>query len=138
MPVPIDAGWVDILPPEAPAQSAGTTLVWSLSVFLLLAGIAGILWYRRQHQAKRRLRHLLQELRIADADSKSCCAQIICSLREKQTARHLLHWSKDPDWQQYLRRLEACRYSADPLSKQQLESLVEEALMWLNRKRPVR
>ena len=131
-----DSAWVDILPPEAPAQAAGAPLLWSLTVFLLLACLTGILWYRHQKQARTRLRHVLRELRSGSQDSKAVCAEIMQYLRDKRVARHLKHWSNDPAWQQYLSRLEACRYSAETIPEHQAQDLVQEALTWLNRKRP--
>ncbi len=134
MPVLVDQNWVDIVPPESPAQAADSQLLWVLLALVLAAGIVAIFWHRRRQHGKRVLRRMLYDLRASDIDTKAGCSQVMSCLRESLGTRRLKSLSDDRDWQHYLHRLDKCCFSTKPVSSSELKAVVQEGLQWLENK----
>jgi hypothetical protein len=134
MPVLVDQNWVDIVPPEPPAQAVDSPLLWVLLAMVLAAGIVAIFWYQRRQYKKRVLRRMLYDLRVSDIDTKAGCSQVMSCLRESLGTRWLKSLSGDRDWQHYLRRLDKCCFSTKPVSSSELKALIKEGLQWLENK----
>jgi hypothetical protein len=135
----IDEKWVDILPPEVPVHSLEPLTVM-VSVSLLIALITlGIYFYNRPRQrARRALRRLAYDLRRSQVDIKPACFRIRQCLGEGFRQRRLqsvqLSHDYDVEWQIYLNRLTHCCFAAEPPTAAELESVIYEALDWLNKK----
>jgi len=135
----IEDKWVDIVPPGVPVHSV-ETLTIVVSATLLVALIAlGILFYRRPRQrAKRALRRLAHDLHRSQVDIKTACFQVKRCLRDGFGQRRLqfinINQDNQGNWQSYLNRLTKCCFAAEPPTVAELDSVIHEALAWLNKK----
>lgn len=138
-PAPINETWVDIVPPGAPPHTTDP-FTWGIGVAVLvvLIGMAVVLYRRPRSRAKRALRRLARDLWGSRIDAKPACVRIQQCLRTGLGRRHLpsVPWCDDyhADWLAYVNRLTACCFAAPSPSKAELDSLIHEALAWLDRK----
>ena len=133
----IEPGWVDIVAPQTPMTHSTDPLLWLLIAFCVLSIFAGLFFYfRPRRRARRALRRLLADLHKAPTDGRDCCLQTKRCLRRFFGTAHLqsMQISRDQGWQQYLHRVDKCCYSAEPISVVELQAIVREGLLWLDRK----
>lgn len=133
--------WVDIVPPAAPPPAGGIpALLWATAVVLVLAALA-VIYYRRlsRQRSKRALRRIADDLRRARIEAKPACFKVEACLRDGFERRRLdtIRWAHgtQAEWRAYLLRLERCCYAAEPPSPAELDGVIREALVWLNKKR---
>jgi hypothetical protein len=137
--VQIDEKWVDILPPEVPLHSVEPLTIMVSASLLVVLLVLGIFFYNRPRQrAKRALRRLVHDLRRSQVDIKPACFKIRQCLGEGFRQGRLqsvqLSHNHDVEWQIYLNRLTHCCFAAEPPTVAELESVIHEALDWLNKK----
>lgn len=135
----ISEKWVDIVSPDVPVHTAAPfTLGLAVAgVFALL--ILCVYFYRRPRlRAKRALRRLARDLQHSQIKTKPACVQIQQSMRKGLGQHQLLsvQWCDDHHsaWLAYVQWLSKCCFSAPSPSKAELDSLIQEGLLWLNRK----
>lgn len=132
--------WVDIVPPQAPAQPLASWLIALLVLTLLaLAGLALWIALRPARQARRALRRLARDTRQARIDRKAACLQIRRLLASGSGSAKLrqLCWqhTANDQWQGYLDRLDAACFAAATPAQTELDSLIEQAINWLGQQR---
>lgn len=130
----IEKQWVDIVPPEAAALSAEHTLL--VVGVLLLFAVTGVLVYmatRPKQRARRRLRGLLRE--TEPQMRKPVCFQIARQLRSAFNTTRLTRIPVPADkqvrWDAYVERLTRYRYETSQPSRDEITSVLHEAIDWL-------
>lgn len=135
----LDEHWVDIVPPAPPAHTLEpAVLIVAAGAVVALLAVAIVLYHRPRQRARRRLRRLLRQLDHAAIDARSACHQVEYLLRDG-FGRRQLHAirpvrPRPAAWQAYLDRLGQSRFAAVPPTAADLESLIREALAWLDGK----
>lgn len=135
----IDDQWVDIVPPEVPlATGVPITIIVFVSMFAVLLAL-GIFFYNRpRRRAKRAVRRLAHDLQRSQDSTKLICFRIRQYLREGFVQHRLqsvqLAYVHQADWQAYLNKLNHCCFAAERPTASELDSVIHEALKWLNKK----
>jgi len=135
----VDQQWVDIVPPDVPAQALDTFAGGILLALLLMVVAVGVYFYRRPRwRARRALHGLARELQASRVAIKPACWQVQQCLRSGLGQHRLqaVRWPDDyhGDWLGYVNRLSRCCFAAEPPAHSELDSIIHEALAWLNRK----
>jgi len=136
---PADQQWVDIVPPDVPAQALDAFTSGILLALLLMAIATGVYLYRRPRwRARRKLHGLARELQASRVTIKAACWQVQKCLRSGLGQHRLqaVRWPEDchADWLVYVNRLTQCCFAAEPPARSELDSIIHEALAWLKRK----
>jgi hypothetical protein len=139
MPTHIDTHWVDIVPPPAPAHAADPlAIVTFLTLLLALLAVAIWLYRRPRYRNRRTLRRMAQALRSSPGDTRSVCFDIPRCLRSglaQQRLRAIAWVDANPtEWRDYLDRLTRYCYSADVPGANEVDGMIREARVWLERK----
>ena len=135
----IEDRWVDIVPPDVPLTSAEPLTIVVCAMLLVALLAIGFFFYRRPRQRARRvLRRLARDLHRSRLDGKPACFRIRQCLREGFGQRRLsavpLPPASQHDWQRYLDKLAQCCFADTSPSVSELDSVIDEALAWLNTK----
>jgi len=133
----IENGLLDIIPPAAPPPNELIWLWWVVPFLLLLLTF---LYYRTRprtimRRKLRRLRRLRRQLEDDVIASKSLSFQIAYSLRQAYATPRLdriqFNASRQPQWHEFVARLQQFQYQATTPGREELERLFQEAIDWL-------
>ena len=138
-PAPISEKWVDIAPPGAPPDTMDPfTCGIVVAVIVVLISVAVILYRRPRSRAKWALRRLARDLQDSRIEAKPACVRIKQCLRTGLGRRDLqsVQWSEEryAGWHAYVKRLTEGCFAAPSPSRAELDSLIHEALAWLEGK----
>jgi hypothetical protein len=130
----IENGLADIIPPAAPPVNELIWLWWLVPILLLAIVFLYYLTRPRtlMRRKLRRLRHLLKDDAVA---GKSLCFQIASSLRQAYATSRLdsirFDASRQAKWHDFVTRLQQLQYQAAVPRRDELDSLLQEAIDWL-------
>jgi hypothetical protein len=133
--------WIDILPPEPPVIPADLS-VYMVFLIVVASAIAGVLFVYNRPGARAKRTLILLKKNLSQShliDSKVSCSQIYQCLRLGLGNQHLKNtqFIHQSSWKEYLKNLDRCRYSNCEITAQDLDAIIDEALLWLNT-RPLR
>lgn len=137
-------GILDIALPVAPVDTGpGLFTVVAISILCsgIIIGIAYSWWKKPQQRCKRELGKLLHEHNKGHASPRETifglaailCARVHCQQLsgKAEVPVHLQHYQSR--WHNFVRELDAARYSGQDVSETMLNSLTHEARFWIGR-----
>ncbi|MCG6870692.1 MAG: hypothetical protein LJE84_00215 [Gammaproteobacteria bacterium] len=134
-----DRSWIDIVPPDAPAQvSDPLTVAGGIVLLGLLLVLAWLLLRRPRQRARRTLRRIHRELPGSATGTRAAGFQVRRCLRAGFGHHRLEDLDPGSDhreqWRAFLDRLGRCCFSAQPPAVEELQAVVREAQQWLGRR----